>query len=75
MILFFLICGLVLAYLLYRAFPRTTLAILAAVAIVGWYAFARNQQPGDAMATFLAAMIVVGFVADLAFRVAGAFRK
>ena len=41
----FLICGLVLAYLLYRAFPHTTLAILASVGIIAWSAFTKNEQP------------------------------
>jgi hypothetical protein len=75
MIFFFLIAALVLAYLLYRAFPYTTLAILLSIGIVAWSAFAKNQQPGDTMTTILAGLIVVAFVADIVLRLVRPFRR
>jgi ABC-type Mn2+/Zn2+ transport system permease subunit len=71
----FIICGLVLAYLLYRAFPRTGMAILMSIAIVGWMTFAKNQDVSETMATALAGLIVIAFGADVLLRVRGVFRK
>jgi hypothetical protein len=75
MMILFLICGLVLAFLLYRAFPRTVWAILISIGVVGWFAFSKNETPSDGVTAGLATLIIIAFIADIALRVVGVFRR